>query len=56
MEDTFYNTGLKNKQKKSQRGRKTNKHLTTMEQEQYFKERKGHCRASVRVMSILCFV
>lgn len=51
MEDTFYNTELKNK--KSQRGKKN---LTTVEQEQYIKERKEHCRASVRVMSILCFV
>lgn len=51
MEDTFYNTELKNK-KTSQRGKKKN--LTTVEREQYIKERKEHCRASVRVMSILC--
>jgi len=53
MEDTFYNTELKNKIKKSKRGKKK---LTTVEQEQYINERKEHCRASVRVMSVLCFV
>lgn len=54
MEDTFYNTEFKNKIKKRKREKGKKKNLTTMEQEQYIKKRKEHCRASVRVMSVLC--